>query len=349
VATDPATLMFTSGTTSEPKACVIPQSGFLSLIPFVEHTFGVGTGDLLFATSDPGWSYGLYTSGCAPMSLGVPRIISTGDFDPGDWLRLMAEHDVTVAVGAPTAFRRLPAAARRYGWPETLRASSTAGEALDPETVTEFAERGTELRDGYGLTEVGMVLANQVGHPEGIDPAWLHGPVPGFEVELRRDDGTPADVGEDGALAIRRPRFQLSLTYENAPGTWEERWQDGWFVTDDLFRRDERGRFQFRGRADDVIVTSGYNVGPIEVESILLADPAILEAAVVAEPDPDRGAVVRAVVVRAPDAPDEATLNARLQAAVKEQVGRHAYPRVIEYADSLPRTATGKLRRTDLR
>ncbi|MGH3665108.1 MAG: AMP-binding enzyme, partial [Egibacteraceae bacterium] len=127
---------------------------------------------------------------------------------------------------------------------------------------------------------------------------------------------------------------------------WQARWQDGWYVTDDLFVRDQRGRFRFRGRADDVIVTAGYNVGPAEVESVLLEHPAVVEAAA---PDPDRGAVVRAVVVRAPGAPGEEQLTGALQQAVRERIGRHAYPRVVDYIDALPRTATGKVRRTELR
>lgn len=347
-ADEPATLMFTSGTTSEPKACVLPHSGFLSLVPFVEHVFAVGAGDVLFGTSDPGWSYGLYTSGCVVMSLGIPRVLYTGDFEPQAWLDVIEAESVTYAVGAPTAFRRLLTAARERGMPAGLRGASTAGEPLDPETVAAWRELGgTDIRDGYGLTEVGMVLGNLGDPPLPVEPGLLAGAVPGFEVELLDADGRPVAAGERGVLAIDRPAFQLSTGYDNAPEAWQARWQDDRFVTDDLFTRDDHGRFAFAGRVDDVIVTAGYNVGPAEVEAVLLEHPGVLEAAVVASPDPDRGSVVRAVLVVGDTAgPD---LTAQLQDLVRRRVGRHAYPRLVEYVDALPRTATGKIMRATLR
>lgn len=347
-ASDPATLMFTSGTTSEPKACVLPHSGVIALLPFVRHVFAVDQGDLLFATSDPGWSYGLYTSGCAVMALGVPRLIYTGDFDPKAWLQVMKQERVTFAAGAPTAFRQLLMTAQRQGFPESLRAASTAGESLDAETVTAWAETsGTPIRDGYGLTEVGMVLGD-LGEPEmSTEPGSMASVVPGFEVDLVGAEGNPVD-GDEGRIAIRRPPFQLSSGYENAPEAWDSRWRNGRYITDDLARRDEQGRWWFAGRADDVIVTSGYNVGPVEVESILLENPDVVEAAVVASPDPTRGSVIRAVVVSTSSAAHD-VLTRQLQDAVRQQLGRHAYPRIVEFVDALPRTATGKVRRAELR
>lgn len=345
----PATLMFTSGTTSEPKACVIPHSGFVSLLPFVRHVFAVDQRDLLFATSDPGWSYGLYTTGCAPMSMGIPRLIYTGDFDPKAWLRVIEDEQVTFAAGAPTAFRRLLATAQRTGFPTCLRGASTAGEPLDPETAHGWLElAGNRIRDGYGLTEVGMVLGDLADPEVPTEPGALAAAVPGFDVQLVDQDGRPTSADE-GRIAIRRPPFQLSVGYENAPEAWQQRWQDDWYVTDDIAQRNDKGNWRFAGRADDVIVTSGYNVGPVEVESVLLENPAVAEAAVVAAPDPERGSVIRAVVVRNEGAPAPELLVPQLQDAVRQRLGRHAYPRIVEFLDSLPRTATGKLRRAELR
>jgi acetyl-CoA synthetase len=349
-ASDTATIMFTSGTTSEPKGCAITHGGFVSLIPFVRHCFALGHGDLLFSTSDPGWSYGLYTTGCAPMALGITRLTYGGDFDPAAWLRLIEEEQATYIAGAPSAFRRLVGAVERHGAPSCLRGATSAGEPLDAETVQAWERTtGTTIRDGYGLTEVGMPLAN-LGDPElPVVPGALAAATPGYEVDLLGDDGAPVADGEEGTIAVRRPRFQLSSGYINAPGAWEARWQDDRFLTGDRARRDEEGRFWFRGRSDDVIVTSGYNVGPVEVESVLLEHPGVADAAAVAQPDPDRGSIVRAVVVRAPGAPPDEELTQELQEAVRGRVGRHAYPRVVDYADALPRTETGKLRRAALR
>ncbi|OUZ09690.1 hypothetical protein BHE97_09490 [Aeromicrobium sp. PE09-221] len=344
----PATLMFTSGTTSTPKGCILPHSAFVALMPYALEVFGVDENDLVFATSDPGWSYGLYTTGATLMALGVPRIVYTGDFDPKAWLRLMDEEEVTFIAGAPSAYRRVLEAARRTGFPASLRGANTAGEPLDRETAQKWSElAGFPLRDGYGLTEVGMVLGDTIGSPVN-EHGTLSGTVPGFEVALVDDDGAPVESGR-GRVAVRRPPFQLSIGYANAPDAWQRRWIDDWFVTDDLMERTEQGGWRFYGRADDVIVTSGYNVGPAEVESTLLEDPGVAEVAVVAAPDASRGQIVRAVVVKSREAPSDDELIKRLQDRVRTHIGRHAYPRIVEFRDELPRTATGKLRRASLR
>jgi acetyl-CoA synthetase len=347
---DVATMLFTSGTASAPKGCLMPHSGFVSLIPFVQHCFGLGRGDLLFATSDPGWAYGLYTCGAVPMALGMPRVIHSGDFDPAEWLRTIEAEQVTYIAAAPSAYRRVVAQARRSAMPSCLRGATSAGEPLDGDTVEGWQEvTGTEIRDGYGLSEVGMVLANLAASDAPVVPGALASVVPGFDVVLVAPDGTPVPDGEEGIIAIRRPPFQLSQGYNGNAAAWDARWVDDLFLTEDLARRDEQGRWWFTGRADDIIVTSGYNVGPVEVESVLLEHPGVAEAAAVAAPDPARGSVVRAVVVASLDAPPRETLTKELQDAVRSRVGRHAYPRIVEYVDALPRTETGKLRRAELR
>ncbi|MEX2533217.1 MAG: AMP-binding protein [Nitriliruptoraceae bacterium] len=348
---DIATLMFTSGTTSAPKSCMMTHAAFLALTPFVQYAFGLDTNDLLFATSDPSWSYGLYTSGAAPMSLGIPRLMYRGDFDAYKWLEVIADEHVTATAGAPTAFRRVLDATKRTGWPASFRTAATAGEPLDTDTVEAWKSRsGFDIRDAYGLSEVGMVLCNLMRPTErAVKPGWLSSAVPGFDVELRTLEGKRAAVGEEGVLAIRRPPFALTRGYENAPEAWEGRFVDDWYITDDLFVADEEGYFQFRGRADDVIVTSGINVGPVEVETILMEHAGVDEAAVVASPDPGRGSVVRAVLVKTANAPAEDVLCEELKQAVAAAVGRHAAPRIFEFVDSLPRTETGKVRRAELR
>ena len=347
---DVATMLFTSGTASAPKGCLMPHSGFVSLIPFVQHCFGLGRGDLLFATSDPGWAYGLYTCGAVPMALGIPRVIHSGDFDPAEWLRTIEAEQATYIAAAPSAYRRVVARARRFGMPSCLRGATSAGEPLDADTVEGWQEvTGTPIRDGYGLSEVGMVLANLADAEAPVVPGALASVVPGFDVVLVEPDGTPVPDGQEGIIAIRRPPFQLSQGYNNNAAGWDARWVDDLFLTEDLARRDDEGLWWFTGRADDIIVTSGYNVGPVEVESVLLEHPGVAEAAAVAAPDPDRGSIVRAVIVAAPGAPPRDSLTKELQDAVRGRVGRHAYPRIVEYVDALPRTETGKLRRAELR
>jgi acetyl-CoA synthetase len=322
----------------------------VSLIPFVQHCFALNRSDLLFSTSDPGWAYGLYTCGCVPMSLGIPRVIHSGDFDPAEWLRTIEAEQVTFIAAAPSAYRRVITIARRFGVPDSLRGATSAGEPLDADTVDGWREvTGTEIRDGYGLSEVGMVLANLDAADLPVVPGALSSVVPGFNVVLVEPDGAPVADGQEGIIAIRRPPFQLSQGYNNNAVAWDARWVDDLFLTDDLARRDDQGLWWFTGRADDIIVTSGYNVGPIEVESVLLDHPGVAEAAAVAAPDPARGSIVRAVVVRSPDAPPVETLTKQLQDAVSSRIGRHACPRVVDYADALPRTETGKLRRAELR
>jgi acetyl-CoA synthetase len=347
---DVATMLFTSGTASAPKGCLMPHSGFVSLIPFVRHCFALGRSDLLFSTSDPGWAYGLYTCGCVPMSLGIPRVIYSGDFDPVAWLNTIEAEQATYIAAAPSAYRKLLAKARRSGVPSCLRGATSAGEPLDADTVDGWRDvTETVIRDGYGLSEVGMVLANLAAPESPLVPGALSSVVPGFDVVLVEPDGTPVPDGQEGIIAVRRPPFQLSRGYNNNAVAWDARWVDDLFLTDDLARRDDQGLWWFTGRADDIIVTSGYNVGPVEVESVLLDHPGVAEAAAVAAPDPARGSIVRAVVVPSPDAPPRETLTRELQDAVRGRVGRHAYPRIVDYVDALPRTETGKLRRAELR
>jgi acetyl-CoA synthetase len=349
-AEDPATLMFTSGTTSVPKACVIPHSGFVALIPYVRHCLAIGRGDLLFTTADPGWSYGLYTTGCAPSALGIPRLIYTGDFDPAAWLRVIEEEQVTFIGAAPTAYRRLVTAARRHPVSASVRGASSSGEPLDAETSNGWrAASGSPLRDAYGLSELGMVLAD-LGEPETpLIPGGLAAAIPGFDVELVNESGEViVEPGPVGTIAVARPPFPFAIDYLNAPDEWQRRWETGRFRTGDLGRRDENGTFFFVGRSDDVIVTSGYNVGPAEVESVLLEHPGVIDAAAVAGVDPVRGAVVRAVVVRAGTISDE-KLTSELRLAVRERIGRHAEPKIVDFVADLPRTETGKLRRVALR
>ena len=344
---EPATLLFTSGTTGPPKGCVMPHSLILAQRPFLNHTFALGPADMFFTGADPGWAYGLYTTGAAVSGLGHPRVIYTGDFSGAAWLETIEREQVTYASGAPSAFRQLVAAARRRPTPGSLRGATCAGEPLDPPLASAWRElTDSDLQDGYGQTELGMVLANFADDEKPLRPGALASVTPGFEVALLDGDGN--EVDNQGVLHVKRPRYQATGTYWRRPDLWAARWRGEWFSTGDVFRRDEDGYLWFVGRDDDLIVTSGYNVGPAEVEAVLLHHPEVAEAAVVAADDPTRGKVVRAVVVRSgSDSPER--LTRELQEMVRVRVGRHAYPRLVDFVDELPRTETGKLRRSALR
>jgi acetyl-CoA synthetase len=350
VAGDVATLMFTSGTTGSPKACVMPHGGLVSLMPFAVHGLGLRPGSLLFTTADPGWSYGLYTTGVVPMALGVPRVIYTGDFAAEQWRRVTVDQRVTHIAAAPSAYRLLARAFAEAGPAPALIGAAAAGEPL-PGAVAQAwrATRAPPIHDGYGLSEVGMVLGDLSDPESGTEPGSLAGPVPGFDVSLVDDSGAPVAAGEPGRIAIRKPRYQLSIGYENVPEQWTARWIDDLFITEDVAQIESNARWRFAGRADDMIVTSGFNVGPVEVEAVLLQQPGVADAAVVAAPDPQRGTVVRAVVVRTDDAPDPDAHRDELRAAVRLRIARHAVPRVIDFVEQLPRTEVGKLRRSALR
>lgn len=349
-AADTATVMFTSGTSGPPKACTMPHSAVPALIPFARYALGVDENSVLFTTADPGWSYGLYSTGIVPMALGVPRVIFTGAFDPAAWQRVMRTEKVTCIAAAPSAYRRLAPELAECGVPPTLVNAAAAGEPLAPAIAHAWASTGAPpIHDGYGLSEVGMVLGDLRSPETGTAPGSLAGPVPGFDVCLVDQDGEPVAVGEVGRIAVRRPRYQLSDGYENVPAQWEARWVGELFVTEDLARIGDDGRWRFVGRADDMIITSGYNVSPLEVEDALLREPGVVEAGVVAAEDPDRGTVVRAVVVRTTDAPPADEHREALRAAVKAHVARYAAPRIVDFVDVLPRTEVGKLRRAALR
>ena len=191
-----------------------------------------------------------------------------------------------------------------------------------------------------------MVLANLASSEIPIVPGALSSVVPGFDVELVDEDGNP-QTGQ-GILSIKNPRYQASSGYRNGEDLWAARWRGDKFLTGDMFRVDDDGRYWFVGRSDDLIVTSGYNVGPSEVEGIILANPGVAEAAVVGAPHPSRGTVVRAVVVANGSVPEQ-QLAEELRAAVRDRLGRHAYPRIVNFVAELPKTETGKIKRNLLR
>lgn len=348
---DTATIMYTSGTTGGPKGCMIPHRGILNLWPYVLNCLALEEDDLLFSTADPGWSFGLYTTGFAPLSLGKSRLLYEAAPSPAGWWHAIKKHEVTHLAGAPTGFRALAAAGEEaMGEGRTpLDAATSAGEPLDPGVTRWFQEySGVAVYDSYGLTEIGMVVANlrrgeDAKEPE---PGSMGFPVPGFDIRLVGEDYRPVSSGEVGQIAVRDNGFFLSSGYWGREEEWNQHLHDGWWVTEDLAYRDENGRFWYVGRKDDVIISAGYTIGPFDVESVLLEHPLIVDVACVAEPDERKGQVVAAHIVLGAEAEED--LTGKLKEWVGERIGWYAAPRRVHVCSALPRTESGKIKRKEL-
>ena len=230
-----------------------------------------------------------------------------------------------------------------------LRECVSAGEPLNPEVIRAWEEAtGITIRDGYGLTESILLIGNFPGMP--VRPGSMGLPMPGHRVDVVDASGAPVAAGAVGEIAVQgRPPGLFREYWKDAEATRKTRIGEGWTRTGDRAIRDEDGYFWFVGRTDDVIISAGYRIGPFEVESALLEHPDVVEAAAVAAPDPDRGAVVKAFVVLREGVAPSAELAASLQDHVKQVTAPYKYPRIIEFADELPKTVSGKIRRIELR
>lgn len=323
---------------------------FVSVLPYAKSVLGATRDSVVFSTSDPAWAFGLYSTGAAVMALGVPRVMYSGKFVPEAWHRVIREEKATILTTAPAALRRLTATFAQDGVPPTLRTVAAAGEPLTAAVAATWVDTGAPaVRNGYGLSEVGMLLGDTQGTETRSGPGWMSATIPGFDTFLADRDGQPVAEGQPGLIAVRRPRHQMSSGYENAPDLWADRWRGDVFLTEDRAVTDPDGRWQILGRDDDMIIASGHNISPVEVENALLQHPAVADAAAVAYDDPIRGGVVRAVVVRADTRADDSDLVTQLKHLVAQRVGPYAAPKVVDFRPELPRTEVGKLRRAAVR
>lgn len=336
---DPALIVFTSGTTGEPRGVVHGHRYLLGQRLQAERWFGSRPGELAWCTTATGWSKSARNVFLAPWLTGAAAVLHEGRFDPAQRLELAAALGVNVLCQAPTEYRMIARRAALRELPR-MRRMVSAGEALDPETIAAFREAtGLEPADGYGQTETGHIAANQVG--AAVREGSMGTPLPGVEVRLAAPPGGGADGA--GELQLRASTSPTFFT-EYLDG---ERFEEEWWPTGDLVRERDGSLF-FEGRADDIILSAGYRIGPTEVEAALLAHPAVAEAAAVAAPDPERGAVVRAIVVPRGREPG-AELARELQEHCKRLTAPYKFPRIVEFAAELPKTSTGKLRRSALR
>jgi acetyl-CoA synthetase len=326
-----ALIVFTSGTTGEPRAALHAQRYLPGQRAQAEHWLGAREGELVWCTTATGWSKSARNVFVAPWLCGATALLHEGRFEPAERLELIEREGVNVLCQAPTEYRMLAKRAELRP-PPALRRMVSAGEPLNPEVIGVFREElGLAISDGYGQTETGHVSGNLVG--DEVRDGSMGKPLPGFEVRIA-----------DGELQVRR----------KACPTFFSRYLDGepfegeWWPTGDVVAEDDDGYLWYEGRRDDVIVSSGYRIGPFEVESALLTHPAVAEAAAVPAPDPERGSVVRAIVVLRQGEPGE-ELARELQDHVKSVTAPYKFPRIVEFAAELPKTASGKIKRAELR
>jgi acetyl-CoA synthetase len=324
---DPALIVFTSGTAGEPKPVRHGQGYLAGQRVQAEHWYGAQAGDLCWCTAASGWSLSARNAFVAAWLRGATGLLHDARFDPEERLDLLERERVDVLCMSPTEYRAMAKRAELRPLPR-LRHACAAGEPLNPEVVRVWQEEvGAAVHDGYGQTETGHLTGMPIGPP--VRPGSMGRPLPGFHAwidggELVIDPGTV-------------PTFFLDAARD-------EPWRTG-----DRVSEDDDGYLWFEGRTDDVIISAGYRIGPFEVESALVSHPAVAEAAAVAAPDDERGQVVRAVVVLTEGHAPGEDLAGELQEHVKRETAPYKYPRIVDFAESLPKTRSGKIRRAALR
>jgi acetyl-CoA synthetase len=353
---EPALLHFTSGTTGLPKGVLHAHSAVVAHHATARLALDLRLDDRYWCTADPGWVTGLTYGVIAPLTCGVSSLVDEEEFDPERWYRLLAEERITVWYTAPTAIRMLMKAgtelARAQSFPR-LRFLASVGEPLNPEAVTWGLEAfGLPFHDNWWQTETGAIMVANFPATT-IKPGSMGRPHPGIEAAVLRqgkeDCAVFADIGEIGELSLRTPWPSMFRGYLNQDAKYRASFTGEWYRSGDLARCDEDGYFWFVGRSDDVIKAAGHLISPFEVESTLLAHPAVAQAGVIGVPDPIAGAAVKAFVELKPGFTGDAKLRQELLAHARRRLGAAVAPRDLAFLAVLPRTRSGKIMRRVLR
>lgn len=352
-ADDPAFLLFTSGTTGPAKGALHAHRSLLGHMPCIEmqHDFFPQPGDVMWSASDWAWIAGLMDVLMPSWFHGVPVLAfrSVG-FDPEQAFHMMAKHHVTNTLLVPTMIRlmkQVPNPRSRYEL--KVRSLISGGEAVGPEIIEWTQDAlGIRINEVFGQTECNLVLGHNAALME-PKPGSLGQPIPGHVGAIVDDAGNELPAGEVGQIAFRRPDPVMLLEYWNNPVATRDKFAGDWLLTGDLGVRDEDGYFWYRSRADDVITSAGYRIGPGEIEEALLRHPAVRLAAAIGVPDAVRTASIKAFLVLAEGQQPSDALAQEIREFVKTRLARHEYPRDIEFVDSLPTTTTGKIMRRELR
>ena len=351
VAADPMLMYFSSGTSGNPKM-VLHNSGYaVAHLITAKHWHNVQPDGVHFTIADTGWGKAVWGKYYGQWLM--EACVLTYDFDrfnAGEILSLISKYQVTTLCCPPTMYRLMMSENFDAYDLSSLQYSTTAGEALNPDLFNFWKEHtGLTIYEGFGQTETPLTIAN-LKHSTPRSGS-MGKPVPLYNVEIQRDDGSRCNTGETGEICIRmEPRpAGIMMEYYRDPEKTANAIYDGWYHTGDTAWVDEDGYFWYVGRNDDVIKSSGYRIGPFEIESELLEHEAVRECAVTGVPDPVRGFAVKATVVLADGFKGSDELTRELQAWVKHRTAPYKYPRIVEYVDALPKTVNGKIRRVAIR
>ncbi|WP_180178178.1 AMP-binding protein [Acinetobacter sp. YH01005] len=348
---DPFLLMFTSGTTGPAKPLEVPLKALIAFGQYMKNAVGLREDDSFWNIADPGWAYGLYYGITGPLLLGHATLFYEGGFSIDSLCQIVDDYKVTNLAGAPTAYRMMMAAdpeqmAKLKG---KFRVVSSAGEPLNPEVFRWFKQvLDAPIFDHYGQTEVGMVVCNHHGLQHDIRAGVAGYASPGYRVAVVDEQGQELAAGTPGVLAVdisQSPMMWFGGYKESRKSPFVKHY----YLTGDTAELHADGSMSFVGRNDDVITTSGYRIGPFDVESALLEHDAVIEAAVIGVPDPDRTEIVKAFVILAEHVTPSEELAEQLGQFVKKRLSAHAYPRLVEFVQELPKTPSGKIQRFLLR
>ncbi|WP_115862950.1 acyl-CoA synthetase [Halorussus litoreus] len=354
-AEDPMSINYTSGTTGQPKP-VLHRHRWMHCFERINGRYWWGvdrdtdfSDELLWATTGTGWAKWFWSPVGVGLTTGATQFVYEGEFDAGTYLDLMEEEGVTRLCAVPTQYRMFTQVDGMADYDLALTEAVSAGEPLNREPIQEFEDAfGVTPRDGYGQTETVALVTNYPGID--VKPGSMGKPVPGIDVTLLdTQDEEEVAPGETGEVSVPVDSPAIFDSYYEKPDLDAETFHGDYYRTGDLARMDEDGYFFFEGRADDIIISSGYRIGPFEVEDALVGHDAVAEAAAVASPHDERGNVVKAYVVLADGYEGSEELTGELQDYMKAQTAPYKYPRRIEYVDELPTTSSGKIRRIELR